>query len=105
LPLLLWPPAARKKKLLHQQHPHQPPLQLLHPQLTLLLQLPQHLLQLPTHPHHPLLLLLTPPLLLPSPLPALPRSNSSASRKSRREAAFLCPSVFRVRPQPAAHQM
>ncbi|WP_036837460.1 hypothetical protein [Polaromonas sp. CF318] len=80
MPLLHWLLAARKKK---PQHPHQP-LQL----LLLLLKLPHqpllHPLPLPMHPHlpppHPLLLplKLLPPLQPPL-LPALPRSNSSAS--------------------------
>ena len=100
MPLLLWLLAARKKKLLLQLHPHQ--LLLQHLLLT-------HLLQLLLHLHlHPLLLTLLPrplllqllPLLL---LPAL-RSNSLARQKGRRKAAFLCPSVFRVRPQLASHQ-
>jgi hypothetical protein len=85
LPLLHWLLAVRKKK---PQHLHQP-LQLLH--LHLLLKLPHQLPLL----LHLLLTQLLPPLLLLLPqlllllLPAL-RSNSSASRKSRLKAAFLC---------------
>lgn len=82
LPLLLWLLAARKKKLLRlrpHQLPHQHLLPHLRQPLTLLHQPPLHLL-LPTLP------LPLPPLLL---LPALRRSNSSASRKSRLRAAFF----------------
>jgi hypothetical protein len=94
LPLLLWLLAARKKKLLLQLHPHLLlPQQLQHLLLTHLPPLLLTPLPLP-------LLLQPPPLLL---LPAL-RSNSSARQKGRRKAAFLCPSVFRVCPQPVAHQ-
>jgi len=83
LPLLHWLLAARKKKPQLLQHQ---PLQHLH----LLLKLPHqpllhpHLLPMRPHlpPPHPLLLPLTLLLPLPPPLlPALPRSNSSASRK------------------------